>query len=202
MNLNAYYVSLKALAREKREYHNVDTNGFGLREVRKIYKTEGIQIDYWPLSPKIKAIYMCEDGFHSVAVQKKLPDEPKLFALIHELKHHYLDQEIIGSGTIHCGDYNRNEAIEIGAEVFSAEFIYPENEFIQNIKPLNISTWTAEDIVRLKRNGKAKVSYQYLVKRLEQLGLVIKGQFKGVKFRNLEDKLYGIPYHRRRYAGR
>ena len=69
---------------------------------------------------------MCDDGFCSVALQQKIPDEPKLFALIHELKHHYCDRAALGSGVIHCGDYDRNELIEKGAEVFAAEFIYPE----------------------------------------------------------------------------
>lgn len=199
MNRNAYYENLKALAREKREYHTVNTASFGLREVRQIYKVEGIKIDQWPLPSTIKAIYMCADGYFSVAIQPKLPDEPKLFALIHELKHHYTDQEIIRSGVVHCGDYNRNDLIEIGAEVFAAEFLYPEEEFKNDILPLGISTWEAEDVVKLKRNCKAKVSYQFLTKRLERLGIISLGQFKGVKFKNLEDQLYGIPYYRQRY---
>ena len=35
---------------------------------------------------------LCEDGDCSVAIQRTLPDEPKLFALVHELKHHYCDR--------------------------------------------------------------------------------------------------------------
>jgi Zn-dependent peptidase ImmA (M78 family) len=199
MNRNAYYENLKALAREKRQHHAINTASLGLREVRQIYKVEGIKIDHWPLPSTIKAIYMCADGYFSVAVQPKLPDEPKLFALIHELKHHYTDQEIIRSGIVHCGDYNRNNLIEIGAEVFAAEFLYPEEEFQNDILLLGISTWKAEDVVQLKRNCKAKVSYQFLTKRLERLGVTSSGQFKGVKFKNLEDQLYGIPYYKQRY---
>ena len=107
-----YYEDLRALAREKRDTYGVDTAAFGLREVRRIYKTEGIRIDYWPLPRKIKAIYMCADGDCSVAIQRALPDEPKLFAMVHELKHHYRDQALLESGVIHCGDYNANELIE------------------------------------------------------------------------------------------
>lgn len=194
-----YYEDLKTLAREKRALYNVDTSAFGLREVRQIYKAEGIKIDQWSLPAKIKAVYFCDGNDYSVAIQRNLPDEPKLFALIHELKHHYTDQEIIRTGVVPCGDYNRNQPIEIGAEVFAAEFIYPEEEFKNDILLLGISTWRAEDVVRLKRNCKAKVSYQYLTKRLARLGVITSEQFKGVKFRNLEDQIYGIPYHRRRY---
>jgi Zn-dependent peptidase ImmA (M78 family) len=49
---------------------------------------------------------------------------PRLFALVHELKHHYIDQESIRGGELKCGDYNANQIIEKGAEVFAAEFIY------------------------------------------------------------------------------
>jgi Zn-dependent peptidase ImmA (M78 family) len=143
---------------------------------------------------------MCSDGDCSVAVQPRLPYEPKLFALVHELKHHYRDRKALGDGVIHCGDYNMDEVIEIGAEVFAAEFIYPEAEFAADISPLGLTAWTAEEVVRLKRICKARVSYRFLCKRLEHLGLVERGAFDDVKFQKLEDKMYGVPYHRRRGA--
>jgi Zn-dependent peptidase ImmA (M78 family) len=202
MDRHSYYEDLKRLAREKRVKHGVATDAFGLREVRNIYKTEGIKIDYYPLPRKVKALYMCADGEYTVAVQRKLPDEPKLFALVHELKHHYCDQDVLGPGVIHCGDYNINEPLEIGAEVFAAEFIYPELEFATDIKKFRIATWTAEDVVALKRNCKAKVSYRYLCKRLEHLALVALGAFDSIKFQKLEESIYGVPYHRRRRVER
>ena len=48
MSRHAYYEELKALAREKRALHGVDTAAFGLREVRGIYRAEGMKIDSWP----------------------------------------------------------------------------------------------------------------------------------------------------------
>ena len=41
----------------------------------------------------------------------------------------------------------------------------------------------AEDVVDLKRNCPAKVSYAFLVKRLERLRYVKRGTFSGVKIR-------------------
>ncbi|MEJ0042679.1 MAG: hypothetical protein WDM81_10895 [Rhizomicrobium sp.] len=76
-----------------------------------------------------------------MAVQRDLPHEPKLFALVHELKHHYRDREALGARVIACGDYNQNELIEIGAEVSSAEFIYPESEFIADVQSLDFNVW-------------------------------------------------------------
>ena len=197
MNRHAYYEDLKSLAREKRALHGVITTSFGLSDVRQIYRAERIKLDYWPLPRKIKALYMCADGDCSVAVQRSLPNEPKLFALVHELKHHYCDREMLGTGVIHCGDYNANELIEIGAEVFAAEFIYPVAEFTQDLSATGIASWTAEDVVRFKRGCKAKVSYTFLCKRLERLGRIAPGQLAGVQFQKLEEKMFGIPIYRR-----
>ena len=198
MNNSAYYEDLKSLAREKRVLHGVSTALFGLREVRKIYKAEGIRIDQWPLPWRIKALYMCDGDDCSVAIQKDLPYEPKLFALVHELEHHYCDREDLGAGVISSGDHNVNEAIEIGAEVFAAEFIYPAAEFATDIAMLNIATWGPREVVVLKRGCRAKVSYVYLAKRLEHLGLVSRGAFKSVQFKKLEEQMFGVPFYRRR----
>lgn len=197
MSRHAYYEELKLLARQKRAEHGVDTSTLGLREVRSIYKAESIRIDYYPLPYKIKALYMCDEGDCSVALQRKLPDEPKVFALIHELKHHYRDREALGAGVIHCGDYDANELIEKGAEVFAAEFIYPEAEFAEDIGHLNLSFRDPADIVNVKQSCKAKVSYKFICKRLERLGHIASGQFNGVQFQKLEDQMCGVPFWRR-----
>lgn len=197
---HAYYEDLKALAREKRVAYGVATDALGLREIRRIYKSEGIRIDSWPLPRRIKALYMCADGDFSVAIQASLPTEPKIFALLHELKHHYVDQEALAAGTIACGDLNANELIEKGAEVFAAEFIYPEQEFAEDLHELRVPVWTPEEIVRLKRGCKARVSYMYLCKRLVRLGFVRRDDIGEIQFRKLEEQLYGAPFYRRRRA--
>jgi Zn-dependent peptidase ImmA (M78 family) len=198
MSRRAYYEELQHLAREKRTKYGVDTASFGLQEVRAIYKEEGIRLDHWLLPRKIKAMYMCDDGDCSVALQRTLPYEPKLFALIHELKHHYRDREALGAGVIHCGDYDANELIEKGAEVFAAEFIYPQAEFAEDLNNLGLTVRQASDVVSVKRSCNAKVSYRFICKRLERLGCINPGQFDGVQFQKLEDKIHGVPFYRRR----
>jgi len=198
MNRSAYYEDLKRLAREKRAEYKVDTAVFGLRELRRIYEAEGIRIDHWPLSRKIKALYMCGGGDCSVALQKSLPDEPKLFALVHELKHHYKDRASLGSGILRCGDYEANELIEKGAEVFAAEFIYPESEFEDDVKTFRLSITTPADIVDFKRSCRAKVSYRFICKRLERMGLIVAGQFDRIQFQKLEEQIHGVPFYKRR----
>ena len=196
MSRSAYYEDLKSLAQQKRAEYAVKTDAFGLRELRAIYNSENIRIDYWPLTYKVKALYMCDDGDCSVAVQRRIPDEPKLFALLHELKHHYRDRQVLGSGVIHCGEYDANELIEKGAEVFAAEFIYPEMEFFNDIEKVRVVTWDAEQVVHFKHNCRAKVSYQFIRKRLERMGLIEPGCFRGVQFQKLEYALFGMPFRR------
>lgn len=198
MSRGPYYEELLCLAREMRVRHNVDTASFGLREIRQIYKQEGIRLDHWPLPYKIKALYMCDDGECSVALQQKLPYEPKLFALVHELKHHYRDREALGAGVIHCGDYDANELIEKGAEVFAAEFIYPELEFNGDLDSLGIAVRDAADVVALKRSCRARVSYKFICKRLERLQRISPGQFDSIQFQKLEEQIHGMPFYRRR----
>lgn len=198
MSRRHYYENLLNLARQKRTELQVDTAAFGLREVRAIYSREGIKIDHWPLPRKIKALYMCDDGHCSVALQRTLPDEPKLFALVHELKHHYTDQEALGAGFVSCGDYDANELIEKGAEVFAAEFIYPEAEFTADLNALDLAFQDAADVVHFKRACKAKVSYRFICKRLERLGRINPCQFNGTQFQRLEEQIYGVPFYKRR----
>ena len=198
MSRNAYFEDLKQLARQKRAKYKVDTAKFGLRELRRIYKAEGIRIDHWPLSRKIKALYMCDEGDCSVALQKTLPDEPKLFALVHELKHHYKDRDSLGAGGLRCGDYEANELIEKGAEVFAAEFIYPESEFEEDVESFGRPLSTPETIVDFKRDCPAKVSYRFICKRLERMGIIDADEFAKVQFQKLEEKIYGVPFYKRR----
>jgi Zn-dependent peptidase ImmA (M78 family) len=202
--MNSPYDALRLLARQKREQYGVTTEGLNLVVVKKIYSREGIQIDPRKLSPRIRAVYMCDEGDPSVMLNKGLPREPKLFTLVHELKHHFCDQEAITSGLLPCGDYNANRAVEVGAEVFAAEFIYPEAEFIALANELGIAkgTVTAEDIVRFKRAAPALVSYMFLQKRFERLWLVPQGKFARVKFTQLEEKVFGVPIYKQEWFKR
>jgi Zn-dependent peptidase ImmA (M78 family) len=189
---------MKQLAVEKRQLHNVTTDKLGLQKIRAIYKAEGIVIDLWDASAKIRAIYMCDGGDPSVLVNRGLPKIPKLFAMVHELKHHYCDQTALKNGQIRCGDYNANEVIEKAAEVFAAEFIFPENEFLACVESLGLERGaiTPENVVEIKRVCGAQVSYKFLQKRLEWFQFIELREFAKVQFQNLEESIYGIPIYR------
>jgi Zn-dependent peptidase ImmA (M78 family) len=195
----AYYQAMQALAQQKRLEYAIETASFNLLGIHKIYKKEGIKIDLWDTKgSKMRAAYFCDNDDYSVLVNKKLPREPKLFSLVHELKHHFVDRESIQNGQIKCGDYNINEVIEIGAEVFAAEFIYPESEMQALAAQLGITiqTCSAERVVEFKRACPATVSYKFIVKRFERLGFCHSGQFQKKQFQKLEETLHGIPIYK------
>jgi Zn-dependent peptidase ImmA (M78 family) len=193
-----YYETMKLLAAQKRKQYGVVTARLGLQKVRAIYKAESIVIDLWKTPSRIRAVYMCDGDDPSVLVNRTLPKEPRLFAMVHELKHHYCDQELLKNGEIRCGNYNANELIEKAAEVFAAEFIYPEREFLKcaNSIALVPGKVTPEGVVELKRTCGAPVSYKFLQKRLEWFNYIERGEFAKVKFQKLEDSIHGAPIYR------
>lgn len=121
-----------------------------------------------------------------------------MFALVHELKHHYRDREALGAGVIHCSDYDANELIEKGPEVFAAEFIYPESEFKGDLDSLGLAVRDAADVVACKRSCRSRVSYKFICKRLERLQRISPGQFDSVQFQKLEEHIHGVLFYRRR----
>jgi Zn-dependent peptidase ImmA (M78 family) len=199
-NRTAYYQNCRALAQAKRHEHSVATASLNLLVMARIYKKEGIAIDRRRLKGnRIKAAYYCDDGECSVLLNTTPPREPRLFALAHELKHHYLDREKIMNGQIECGDYNANEFIEKGAEVFAAEFIYPELEMRQLIGQMGITSLscTARTIVNFKRACPACISYTFIVKRFVRFGLCQPTAFSKVQFTKIEEQIYGLPVYKR-----
>lgn len=201
------YDGLKQLAREKRNHHQVETAGFGLQKMRSIYRDEGITIDLWPYpTKKLRAAYVIHAGRPHVLLKKSMPDEPRLFSMGHELKHHYADREAMTGSLLGCKEFisfSEGSDIEIGAEIFAAEFIFPEDEFVawatRFVAP---GRCTKRDVVILKRNCPAKVSYTFIVKRLEWLGFIEVGQFARERWVKLEEELFGPPLYKRLLARR
>jgi len=203
MDRHSYYEKLKALARETRERHSVVTSGLGLREMRRVYKTEGITLDLWPHPmKKIRAAYFIEDDRAYVLLKKMKPMEPRLFSMAHELKHHLVDQQLARVKRLECAaDFSSRSPVEIGAEIFAAEFLFPESEFdLWATEFVSRGKCRPEDVVTLKRNCPAKVSYSFLVKRLEWLRFAEDGMLSGVNYVKLEEKLFGLPLYKRLLA--
>ena len=192
MTRSVYYNHMRELAHETRAKYGISTETVNLRAIAKIYKAEGIQLDRRPIrGNRIRAAYFCDADGCSVLLKQNMPREPKIFALIHELKHHLVDRTAIQDGRIQCGDYNAHEVIEKGAEVFAAEFIYPEAETRSLLQQLGMrAPATAEDLCRFKHECKAAVSFTFLTKRFEWFGLCDRGAFAKTQFQKLYESLY------------
>jgi len=194
-----YYEELKLLAREKRSLYEVDLQPLDLNKIRNIYRQEGIKIKLSTGTLRnLKAAYFNDENGTDVLLNSKLPREAKIFALIHELKHHYVDAN---NHDVFClKDYDDEPEIEKGAEVFAAEFIWPEDLFLSEATDFGLKqgNCSPELIVRFKKQILSPVSYTFIRKRLEWFKLIEKGEHTGVKFKNLEYELFGIPYHLRK----
>jgi len=195
MSRSAYYEDLKQLARDVREQYGFVTPKVSISDLRRIYKDEDVRIDLWPHKLKsLRGAYFNDRNGASVMICKLLPDEPRIFTMGHELKHHLVDSDL---QVVYCDQSNELEAIEIGAEVFSAELIYPEDLFAQDVLRLGIVSIQPEDLVRLKATTKTTMSYAALVKRATRLGLAPAGVLNGIQWKKLEEKIFGEPIYKR-----
>lgn len=194
-----YYESVKEFARKKRSIFSVDSKTISLSSIRKIYKQENIKIHYCPKRLRnLRASYYKDDLGCDVLLNKHLPREPKIFSLLHELKHHYLDQEHLhGRNQLCFMRYDEEPELEIAAEIFAAEFIWPEQEFSDqlNIFGIRRGSCSKELVVDFKRECNVPVSFTYIVKRLEWFRVIPKGYFDGIQWKKLEWEMYGKPFY-------
>jgi Zn-dependent peptidase ImmA (M78 family) len=191
-----YYENLKVLARRVRDHYGLSGPRVLKSDLRRIYKIEGIQLDYWPYHLEgLRGAYFHDKYGTSVLIAKEMPIDPTVFTLAHELKHHLADRKL---GMVKCVDKAVSEPIEIGAEVFAAELLLPEQVFIDLMNQLGVQRGkcTAEDIVRLKHESKTTLSYSGLVKRAEWLRYAEIGFLPRAGLRSLELQMYGVPFYR------
>jgi Zn-dependent peptidase ImmA (M78 family) len=191
-----YYEELKVLARQVRTDYDLNSPRVLRSDLRRIYKDHQIRIDYWPYRLKgLRGAYFDDEMGTSVFLAK-LPPEPTIFTMGHELKHHLVDR---ARKAIYCAKSNENEAIEIGAEIFAAELVFPELDFAAHIKRMGVGLGkcTAEDLVCLKHETKTTLSCTALAKRAEFLGFAQSGSLAKVAWKKLEEQIYGEPVYKR-----
>jgi len=191
---------MRNLALETRAKYALTSPRVLKSDMRRIYKDQGIHIDLWPYKlKKLRGAYFNDEGGPSVMLAKGLPDDPMIFTMGHELKHHLVDRDSV---VALCDPSNQKEEIEIGAEIFAAELIYPESMFCDDLARLGASLGrcTPQQIVTLKRETQTTLSYQGLAKRAEFLGYCEAGSLKKVAWKKLEESIYGMPLYKRLIA--
>jgi Zn-dependent peptidase ImmA (M78 family) len=193
----AYYQQMKELARATRDEHGLTTPRVMKSHLRTIYRAHDIRIDLWPHRLReIRGAYFNDDLGPTVMLVKGLPDDPMVFTMAHELKHHLVDRNL---QLACCSDRNAHQHVEIGAEIFAAEFIYPEQDFVAALGSMGVGVGdcTPEILVRLKRETRTTLSYAGLAKRAMFLGFAEPKSLDGVKWKKLEEELYGEPLYKK-----
>ena len=196
MTRSQYYDQMKDLARQVRAAYGLTSCRVQKSDLRRIYKAEGVRIDIWPYKLKeVRGAYF-RDTLGPTVMVARLPTDPFVFTLAHELKHHLFDHS---AALAPCGTRNQSELVEIGAEVFAAELLFPEDEFRRIMDGLGVSAGDCQPrhIVQVKRRTGTTLSYLGLVKRAEFFGLAGPGSLPRSGWKLLEEKVYGVPFYKR-----
>lgn len=192
------YEQARLLAREVRAQYEISGPRLTKSHLRGIYKDQGIRVDYWPYPLKhLRGAYFRGDTEASVLIAKSLPTEQQIFTLGHELKHHLADRDLSIS---FCDLSNEKSVIEISAEIFAAELIFPQELFLELMAKAGVErdgSCSADDIIHLKMSSTTTLSYAGLVKMAEFLSYCERGAFRKVQFRKRQEELYGEPLYKR-----
>lgn len=203
MARNEYYEEMKELARQVRSEYGLKTPKVGKSDIRRIYKAHNIKCDLWPRKnapptakfKKLRGAFFYDECGATIMVSRSLPEAPALFTMCHELKHYLVDRNL---KSLLCGDYNQDEEIEVGAEIFAAEMLFPDADLISYLFQMGIKEGecTPEDLVRLKHSTKATISYAAMVKKVYFLGFAPQGSLEKVQWMKLEEQMYGVSIYK------
>ena len=170
MNTQSYYEDLKQLAREVRAENGLTSPRVVASDLRKIYAKNGIEIDEWPYRFRnLRGAFINDDLGPTVMLAKGLPQDPMVFTMAHELKHFYRDRHL---GISYCDQSNLRKTLEVGAEIFAAELLFPDKDFMTQMRVMGIGTneCLPRTLVRLKRKTRTTLSYAGLAIKAERLG--------------------------------
>ncbi|MGE8723339.1 ImmA/IrrE family metallo-endopeptidase [Leptospira terpstrae] len=194
---NEYYKEIKLSANLIRKKYSLTTGRLLPSKIKQILKHEGVK-HIIPLDgktyKKIRGGYEIHPQLGPIVyIRDNLPPDPLVFTLSHELKHHLHDQNI---NEIYCSTSNEKNEIEIAAEIFAAELIYPEELFLENLAiicPVK-RNFEPADLVKLKIASKTTLSYSGLCKRLVFYGFSTPNKLQQIKWKTLELELFPNPF--------
>ena len=200
MNTQSYYEDLKQLAREVRAENGLTSPRVVASDLRRIYAKNGIEIDEWPYRFRnLRGAFINDDLGPTVMLAKGLPQDPMVFTMAHELKHFFRDRDLEIS---YCDQSNLNKTIEIGAEIFAAELLFPDRDFIDLMRKMGIRTnqCLPKNLIQLKRRTGTTLSYAGLAIKAERLGYAPSHSLTTIKTWRKLEALYSPPVRRYRRA--
>lgn len=197
MNLHNYYEDLKLLARQVRAENGLSSPRVLPSDLMRIYAKHGIEVDEWPYRFRhLRGAFIDDHLGTTVMLAKGLPRDPMAFTMAHELKHFYRDRDL---GISYCDQSNLNRSLEIGAEIFAAELLFPDRDFVAHLKMMGIrrDECLPKTLVHLKRKTGTTLSYAGLAIKAERLGFAPSHSLTTVKTWRKFEALYDEPVRRR-----
>jgi len=191
VNQQAYYEDLKQLARQVRAEFGLRSPRVVESDLRRIYEQNGITIDDWPYRLRnLRGAFICDHLGATVMLASGLPQDPKVFTMAHELKHFYRDRHL---GISYCDQSNLGKTLEIGAEIFAAELLFPDKDFMTQMRLMRIGTnqCLPRTLVRLKQKTRTTLSYAGLAIKAERLGYAPPRSLTTIKTWRKFEEMYG-----------
>ena len=159
MNTHDYYEDLKQLARQVRAENGLSSPRVLPNDLMRIYAKYEITVDEWPYRFRnVRGAFINDHLGATVMLAKGLPQDPMVFTMAHELKHFFRDRDL---GISYCDQSNLNKSIEVGAEIFAAELLFPDRDFVAHMNTMGIRTnqCLPKDLIQLKRQTGTTLSY-------------------------------------------
>ena len=191
MNTQKYYEDLKLLARQVRAEHGLTSPRVLPGDLRRIYAHYGIEVDEWPYRFRnLRGAFIDDDLGPTVMIAKGLPQDPMVFTMAHELKHFYRDRHL---GVSYCDQSNLGKTLEIGAEIFAAELLFPDKDFVSQMCTMRVGTnqCLPRTLVRLKQKTMTTLSYAGLAIKAERLGYAPPRSLTTIKTWRKFEEIYG-----------
>ena len=198
MNTQSYYEDLKALARQVRAEHGLSSPRVLPADLMRIYARYGIELDEWPYRFRnLRGAFINDHLGTTIMIAKGLPQDPMVFTMAHELKHFFRDRDL---GVSYCDQSNLNKSLEVGAEIFAAELLFPDRDFIAHMKKMGVRTnqCLPKNLIRLKRQTGTTLSYAGLAIKAERLGFAPSHSVTTIKTWRRLEALYSPPVQRAR----
>ena len=196
MNTQSYYEDLKALARQVRAENGLSSPRVLPGDLMRIYAKYEIVLDQWPYRFRnLRGAFINDDLGMTIMIAKGLPQDPMVFTMAHELKHFFRDRDL---GISYCDQSNLNKALEIGAEIFAAEMLFPDRDFIAQMKTMGVRTnqCLPKTLISLKRKTGTTLSYAGLAIKAERLGFAPAHSVTTIKTWRRLEALYSPPLRR------
>ena len=196
MNSQSYYEDLKALARQVRAENGLTSPRVLPTDLIRIYAKHGITLDEWPYRFKnLRGAFINDHLGATIMIAKGLPQDPKVFTMAHELKHFFRDRDL---GISYCDQSNLNKSIEIGAEIFAAELLFPDRDFVAHMNRMGVRTKQClpKNLIQLKRQTGTTLSYAGLAIKAERLDFAPSHSLTTIKTWRKLEALYSPPLAR------